>query len=207
MKDIKLIFSDNELLTKATELTGLELVQHAPEIGDLGQAMDILDIAKGYRNTWKAHGGHIKPSDAARLDAELQQPLRDLYELTASTFRHLQLVRPGVAEITGETYKFQIEKLSGSDPMFERQEVELDRPVVSNALAFWFACSRTMSAALPFFRLGAPQEPQETSFYVFNRVESGGFRWVSYQEAREQEFVAPDEELFKIIALRRRRSA
>ena len=58
-----------------------------------------------------------------------------------------------------------------------------------------------MCRALPFFRLGLPQEPQETSFYVFNRVEDAGFRWISYQEAREQEFVAPDDELQKIISL------
>jgi transposase InsO family protein len=46
-----------------------------------------------------------------------------------------------------------------------------------------------------------PQQPQETSFYVFNRMENGGFRWIIYQEAREQEFVAQDEELSGIICL------
>jgi hypothetical protein len=58
-----------------------------------------------------------------------------------------------------------------------------------------------MCRALPFFRLGAPQQPQETSFYVYNRVENDGYRWISYQEAREQEFIAPDDELLTIIAL------
>jgi hypothetical protein len=61
--------------------------------------------------------------------------------------------------------------------------------------------TRVMCAALPFFRLGLPQQPQETSFYVFNRVEDGGFRWISYQETREQEFIAPDDELRGIIAM------
>jgi hypothetical protein len=63
--------------------------------------------------------------------------------------------------------------------------------------------TRTMCRAMPFFRLGAPQQPKETSFYVFNRVEKDGFRWISYQEAREQEFIAPDDELLGIIALKR----
>jgi hypothetical protein len=40
-----------------------------------------------------------------------------------------------------------------------------------------------------------------SSFYVFYRVENGGFRWISYQEAREQEFIAPDDELLGIISL------
>ena len=34
-------------------------------------------------------------------------------------------------------FKFQIEKLVGSDPTFERQQVELGRPIKSDALAFW----------------------------------------------------------------------
>ena len=85
----------------------------------------------------------------------------------------------------------------------EREQVELDRPAKTNALAFWMSGARTMCRALPFFRLGLPQEPQETSIYVFNRVEDRGFRWISYQEAREQEFVAPDDELLEIISLGR----
>ena len=56
-----------------------------------------------------------------------------------------------------------------------------------------------MCRALPFFRLGAPQKPRETSFYVFNRVENGSIRWVSYQETQEQELFAGDDELFGII--------
>ena len=104
--------------------------------------------------------------------------------------------------MTDSGFKFQIEKPSGSDPTFETEIVELDRPAKSKSLAFWMRGARTMCHALPFFRLGAPQQPQETRFYVFNRVEDAGFRWISYQEAREQEFIAPDDELLGIISLR-----
>jgi hypothetical protein len=204
LKDTSRIASDKELRANAIELAGPELFQHAPEIGRLGKATDVLEVVRRYRNSSKGHGGYMKAHDAARLDAELQQSIRDLYEITASTLRHLQLVRPGMAEITGQSFKFQIQKLSGSDPTFEKEQVELDRPIKSNALAFWMTDARSMCRALPFFRLGVPQQPQETSFYVFNRVENGGFRWISYQEAREQEFVAPDDELLRIIALGRR---
>ena len=97
--------------------------------------------------------------------------------------------------------KFEIEVLSGSDPTFEKDQVEVNRHAKTDALAFWMRDSNAMCQALPFFRLGVPQQPQETSFYVFNRVDNGGFRWISYQEAREQEFVDADDELLGIIAL------
>jgi len=203
LKDASRIASDQALGASATEIAGPELVQVARVIGPLGKATEALDVARRYRNSWIGHGGHMKASDAARLDAELQQSVRDLYEITASIFRRFHLVRPGMAEVAEETrFKYQVEKLSGSDPTFDKEQVELVRPAKTNALAFWMSGARTMCHALPFFRLGAPQQPQETSFYVFNRIENGGFRWICYQEAREQEFVAPDEELLGLIALR-----
>jgi hypothetical protein len=203
LKDTSRIASDKELRVKGEEIAGPELVQLAGTIGLLGKATEVLGIAKSYRNSWKGHGGHMKVSDATRLDGELQQSIRGFYEITASIFRQLQLVRPGMAEVTDAGFKFQIEKLAGSDPTFQKQQVELARPTKSNALAFWMSGARTMCPAIPFFRLGAPQRPQESSFYVFNRVEKGSFRWISYQETLEQEFVAPDDELLSIVALGR----
>ena len=199
LKDTSRIASDKDLRATAIELAGPELVQVAESLCDLRKATEVLEVAKQYRNSWKGHGGHIKVSDARRLDDELQQSIRDLYEITASVFRRFHLVRPGLAEVTDTGMKFEIEKLSGSDPTFDKQQVELDQAAKSNALAFWMDGSRTMCRALPFLRLGPPQKPQDTSFYVFNRIENGSVRWVSYQEAGEQEVIATDEELLELI--------
>jgi hypothetical protein len=145
----------------------------------------------------------MKASDAARLEEELKVSVRSFYEIAAPVFRHLQLVRLGMAEVTDRFYRFQIEKLSGSDPTFQKLQVELDQQMTSNSLAFWMTGARTMCRALPFFRLGVPQQHQERSVYVFNRIEHGGFRWISYQEAAEQEVIEPNDELLAIIELER----
>jgi hypothetical protein len=203
LKDTSRIGSDKVLRAKAVEIAGAELVQISSMVGRLGKATEVLQVTRRYRNSWIGHGGHMKVSDALRLDGELQQCIRDFYEITAPIFRHFQLVRPGMAEVTDTGHRYWIEKLSGSDPTFQRQQVELAQAARSNALAFWMSGARTVCRAVPFFRLGAPQQPQETSFYVFNRVENGSFRWISYQEAREQEFIASDDELRGIIALGR----
>lgn len=197
------IASDKKLRAKAEEIAGPELVQVSNTIGGLGNATGVLGVARSYRNSWKGHGGYVKVSDATRLDGELQQSVRDFYEITAPIFRRLQLVRTGMTERTDTGLTYEIEKLSGSDPTFQRQKVELEfaRSPNSHTLAFWMNGTRTMCGAVPFFRLGVPQRPQETSFYVFNRIENGGLRWISYQETREQEIVAPDDELQSIIAL------
>jgi hypothetical protein len=202
LKDISRISSDGELRKTATEIAGPELVQVAGYIGQLGNALEALDDARRSRNSWKGHGGLVKTGDAAKIDLSLQPLIRDLYEKTGSVFRRFHLVRPGSAYVTDTGMTFEVEKLTGSDPTFARRQVELDQRIKSGALAFWMDGARTMCHALPFFRLGAPQAPQENSFYVFNRVENGNFRWVCYQEARDQDIIAPDEELSDIISLR-----
>ena len=149
LKDTNRIASDKGLRAKAEEIAGPELVQLASTIGLLGKATEALGIARNYRNSWKGHGGHMKASDATRLDEELQQSIRGFYENTASIFRQLQLVRPGMAEVRDTGFKFKIEKLAGSDPVFQRQQVELARPVKSNVLAFWMSGARTMCRCRP----------------------------------------------------------
>ena len=202
LKDINRVTSDKKLRGRAEQLAGLEMLQLANTIGGLSKAVTVFETPREYRNAWVGHGGHLKAADATRLEGELQQSIRDLYETTASILRRLQLVLPDKAEVTNTGFKFQIETLIGSDPTFQQQQVELTQKVKSNALAFWMGDARTMCPAVPLFRLGAPQRPQETSFYVFNRVEKEGIRWISYQEAVEQDFIAPDEELLDILSLR-----
>lgn len=73
------------------------------------------------------HGGYLKASDAERLDRELQQQVRDLYEATSSLLRSVQLVRPGIAEGTDTGLRYKVDLLSGSEPTFEARQVELDR--------------------------------------------------------------------------------
>ena len=201
LKDVSRIVSDKKLSEIATETAGPELVQVARQIGTLRKATEALDVARRIRNSTKGHGGYLKSKDVERRNIELQQLIRDMYEITALVFRRLQLVLPGKAEVTDNFMRYEVQKLAGSDPIFETETVDLVRGVKSNTLAFWMSGTQVMCRAMPFFRLGAPQHLQETSFYVFNRIEDCGYRWISYQEAREQEFIAPDDDLSEIIDL------
>ncbi len=204
LKDTSRLYSDPAERSRAAELGGPELANSASEVGSLSRVIEALNTARTYRNSWKGHGGHIKSSDAERILAELRDTVSRLYEIIGPVFRRLYLVRPGSADIRDSGATYQCEILIGSDPVFERRAITLDKASVkSRALAFWMSESRAMCQALPFLRMGASQEPQENSIYAFNRSERGIIRWVSYQEAREQEIFAADEELSKIIELRK----
>lgn len=199
LKDLKRISSTPELRKQAEGMGGGELLEVSSRLAPLSNSIKTLDVARRHRNDWKGHGGHMKMSDAERLDKQLQQSIRDFYEDTASVFRQLLLVKPGSLNMSAEGFSVETQLLRGSDPAFESRNILVDRPSHSNTLAFWSSGSKTMCQSLPFFRMGTPQEPQETSCYVLNRAEDDGFRWISYQEARQQDFVAQDSDLDEII--------
>jgi hypothetical protein len=198
-KELRRTTSDSKLRTAALDYAGPALLSVAEIIIPLGEAAHVLSRPQNYRNSWTAHGGHIKKADALRIDKELQISIRELYTATAAIFRRFRLVRPGKLEAGEDAFLYDIERLVGSDPTFDKDVVELNRTVKSNALAFWLEGARSMCSAVPFFRLGAPQDPQEKTVYVYNRVDGKGFRWVSYQEARDQEIFVPDEELGALV--------
>jgi hypothetical protein len=203
LKDVKRVFSDVKLRKQAEQIAGPDLVQQCEEIGRLADATRVLEVARNYRNSWKGHGGFVSSSDAERLVGELQQSVRDLYEVTSSVFRHVQLVRPGLADIGDNGASHRAELLTGSDSEFHKQQIDVDQTIKSSALALWKLGSRAMCRAMPFFRLGTPKRPQEKSCYVYNRIDGEQFRWVSYQEAQEQEVFATDHELLALIRLGR----
>jgi hypothetical protein len=202
LKGLRRILSDDDLRAGAIVYAGAELINTAEFIVALSDGFRAIDAAREFRNSWKAHGGLIKSSDAERLEAELQTQLREYYEIAAAVFRRLWLVRPGKAETGENGFRYECQKLVGSDPMFSSDLMELSHPVVSKALTFWLSGSRVAVKALPFLRLGFPQRTSESSLYVFNRVEKSGFRWVTYQEAHEQEIFEPDQELASLLALK-----
>ena len=201
LKDLSRIASDDVLRLAAIDVAGPELVDVASDLGPLRKTASIFDAVRQIRNLHKGHGGHMKNSDAVRLNKELQSYIRKFYEATFSIFRRLLLVKPDHAETNDHSYTYKIEILVGSDPTFEQDGVELSQRTKSNSLAFWMKNSPVMCRSLPFFRLGVPQDPEDSSFYVFNRVENGEFRWISYHKAREQEYFSPEEELGSLIDL------
>ena len=199
LKELRRINSSPKLRDVAVDKSGAELVEVARSLEPLRRTLDILDYVRRYRNSVKGHGGYLKDLDAEKYDRELQQSIRDFYNSSAGVFSRNILVKTGSADVVEGLMKYQLQMLVGSDPAFKPGIATVDHRVDSHTLAFWMKGASVICPALPFFRLGAPQQPQETDFYVFNRVESDGFRWISYHDAIEQEIVEPNHELQDLI--------
>ncbi len=200
LKEVRRISSNPENREQAIKQAH-DLLYTTERIGKLSDTVTILDSVRTIRNEWKGHGGYINPALATRLVEDLQESIRKIYSTTATIFRQLLLIRPGSATVLDESYKYEYTELMGSDPTFRNESVELRGKTKSDALAFWMKGSKTACPALPFFRFSTPEDPQGSSFYVYNRIKKKGFRWISYQEAQEPHLIAPNDELQDLIVL------
>ena len=206
LKELSRIGSDPELRDVAEDKAGVELIEVARSLEPLRKTRRILDDVRRCRNTLKGHGGYLKDLDAEQHVRDLQQSIRDFYDVSAGVFNQNLLVKTGSVDVIDGVMAYQVNILVGSDPAFESGIAEVNHSVDSHTLAFWKKDADVMCKALPFFRLGVPKRPQETDFYVFNRVVPDGFRWISYHDADEQDFVADDHELQSLMdCLKRKR--
>ncbi len=186
----------------ASEFGGPSLIAALDSVTAMSKAPQLLDRPREIRNSTTGHGGYVKDTDAVRLNGELQTVLRDLFAETAVSLRKARLVRIGSCQMRGEHNVYQADLLQGSDPTFKRLPVESRRRADSGTLAVWYPQFDELVARVPFFRLGAPKDPAESTVYVYNRVETGGLRWVSYQEARDQDILLADDGLDGLIRVR-----
>ena len=195
LKELSRISSDPELRDVAEDKSGFELVEVARSLEPLRKTRGVLDDVRRCRNTLKGHGGYLKDLDAEQYVRDLQQSIRDFYDASASVFNQNLLVKTGSVDVINGVMAYQVNILVGSDPAFESGVAEVNHRVDSHTLAFWKKDADVMCKTLPFFRMGVPKRPRKTDFYVFSRIVSDGFRWISYHDADEQEFVADDCEL------------
>jgi hypothetical protein len=168
----------------------------------LRQCHSALQRALRIRNSWKGHGGAVKSADAKELNKQLLDGLGELYVNAVDVFRSARLVRLGTAEVQEETVSFRVELCEGSDPLFKAISVDANRRdfAKSGQLAFWMQDIGVLVPCFPTVRLSTAAIPSEKCAYIFNRYENGQFRWISYQEAQQQEIFDDDASLRALIA-------
>jgi hypothetical protein len=169
----------------------------------LSSCFKVLDAARDIRNKWKGHGGYLGDSDAKVLAEDLTKQIVTLYELSADIYRRIRFVKIGVTSIRNGVTENRIEVFEGSDPIFREESIHYEDQLGrldTGSLAFWVEESGMLVRCFPTVRISASTIPVERCAYVLNRYEKQSFRWVSYQEAKEQVITVDDPDLQSLVA-------
>lgn len=160
----------------------------------------VFHSVSHWRNDWKGHGGVRSAAMLRDQLGRLQGKLELLRELLSEGFGQYILVRTGAAQYDGDLHHVDCDLLMGRDAIFRQIEVESIEPVVAKRLYLVDADKRRPLALLPFFRMMAPPTVSDNACYFFNRLESGGERWVSYHFEQQGEVTVREQSLEQVIS-------
>ena len=131
-----------------------------------------------YRNRWTGHGGAISTQEATLRLHQLHDKLQDYRHLFGNIFAQYELIRTGnPVVLPGPVYEYPIERVMGSNPMLERQFIQLIEPAVSGQLYFY---SRGQQSALELYPFIQVQETPQIACYFFNRIDKSIPYYVAY---------------------------
>lgn len=137
----------------------------------------VLESTNNMRNR-KAHGGVISEQEAKGRHEELRRQLDALRERWTSSFYQLRMIQVGQAEIlpTG-TMRFTTTSLTGSNPQFAHEKMELSLPAITGRL---YMHQIGHDRALEIAPLIQMRQKEQAACYFYNRMEGSVPHLVSY---------------------------
>jgi predicted RNA methylase len=163
------------------------------------EALRILKVTNGLRNTWKGHGGILGEPEARERVRQLEVHLDELRVAVRDAWRGYSLVRPKSMEFRDGTYLVTIELVSGARAPFRTEVVRLAAPVETAKLHMLGDGSREALPLLPFVRLMPSPKTASNACYFYNRRTSEGVRFVSYHYVEDSDVTGPFAEVAAVV--------
>ncbi|MBK7083196.1 MAG: hypothetical protein IPH53_00365 [Flavobacteriales bacterium] len=148
----------------------------------------VLESANNMRNR-KAHGGVISEAEAEEQHKELAALLQTVRDRLGSSFYSLQLVQAGSADgLPNGASRVSVRVLTGSNPQFKAEDIELVQHVVKGQLYLHEAGREKVLGVAPLVQM---KEKEQPACYFYNRIEGGVPQLISYHFEHQAE--AADE--------------
>ncbi|UUX92527.1 hypothetical protein [Methanoplanus endosymbiosus] len=162
-----------------------------------GELISILQKVNKHRNQWKGHGGAVTANDASERLRTLKDELGRFREITGKGFNRYQLIEPkSMTSPDGLTFLTYIRRVIGSNPQLEQDDIEISLPVATDQLYLYAPEYNKVRKLVPIIRLHDTLQPTS---YFYNRLESSGSVFISYQFSTEPEIHYDNESLLSLI--------
>jgi serine/threonine protein kinase len=159
----------------------------------------IFQHALHRRNDWSGHGGIAGQQLHHERLGELENLLAQVRALLGWSFEPWTLFKPGSMTLSRGVFELTATILKGPNPAFRKKQMRLAHAPDAGRLYLLNDGNLRALELAPFVRVLAGQMGQDAC-YFYNRVDSGGARWVSYHFHAEPELVVPDEDLVDLLA-------
>ncbi|WP_169805185.1 N-6 DNA methylase [Nocardiopsis trehalosi] len=139
------------------------------------------------RNVWKGHSGTTTDASLKEQLVILTGHVHTLRSLIGAGWHDFALVRAGAARIRNRVFHHEVELAMGPNTPFRQEQIPINMAMEESGL---YLLSREAGRALPLAPLIVMHPAAFGSYsgcYYYNRLQSGGVRFVAYHEAAEPE--------------------
>jgi hypothetical protein len=162
------------------------------------EVLSILERTCEYRNSWKGHSGITSIELYADHVRILKEELNGLQKCIKDLFDKIHLIRPIKLKHINGTFINTVEQLSGSNPIFRKEELIGDSLDESKLYLHVLDKNETIEMP-PFFLLKSYPREVNNACYFYNRIEGTKSKYVSYHFDGQPEEYEDGEIVFDII--------
>lgn len=147
----------------------------------------LLNEMNQKRNRWHGHSGHVSDADFDQQVDALTADLVNLRGLLADAWSKAPLVRAGQVRVRAGRMHQSVEMVMGTRTPFRRETILVGEPMEDGELYLAPDGVETPLRLSRFIRLSAAPSGSQFTSYFYDRTESDGVRFVSYQHATHNE--------------------
>jgi hypothetical protein len=164
-----------------TDLTVMEMISDSELLGVLQQANKV-------RNDWQGHSGAISEDTAKSVHDQLVALVDRLRGLFGRNWQRYELIQPDGGPYRQGLHHVTCKRLMGTrSAPFEERVYESQHGLDAESLYLFDSVHQRGLQLLPFIEVIPSPEKKAMACFIFNRLEKGGARWVSYHFEQESE--------------------
>jgi hypothetical protein len=161
----------------------------------------VLATTNKMRNDWSGHGGVVGHDEAERRNQRLLVEVEKLRDAFADTWADIQLIQALHCRPRRGQFENEVAILMGSNNEFLKE---------TRSMSTWLDVERLYLSKreagrglklLPLVQVGPSPQSARNACYFFNRLESGGARFVSYHFVDRPELTDQFEDAAEAIKL------
>lgn len=178
-----------------TDLKVLEMISDSELLGVLQQANKV-------RNDYQGHGGAISEDDAKLIHDQLESLVDRLRGLFGRNWQRYELIQPDVSRFQRGMHNVTCKRLMGTrSAPFEERVYESRDPLEAGGLYLFDSVRQSGLKLRPFIKVMPSPEKKAVACFIFNRIDKGDTRWVSYHLEQESDISYVSEGLVDSLAM------
>lgn len=163
--------------------------------------LHVLQSSNKIRNDNLGHAGAIGEDAAKRIHEELLDLVFQLRSIFGRRWNRYELLQPGAIRYKAGTYNINCKRIIGTrSAPFEERDYKSSIPLEADCLYLFDSASRTGLKLQPFVEVIPSPERQALACFIFNRVDKGGARCVSYHFDQESEITHPSSGVLSALS-------